>query len=66
MGSGDITLGVSPELVNVKLRPGVKERVEVLVAPPESISVDMYVLMDLSFTMNDDLDGLRDFGEELG
>ena len=62
----DLPVNVRPEIITANLRPGVPEKVKITVSPPESISVDMYVLMDLSLTMADDLIGLRGFGEELG
>lgn len=70
-GEGDplspvVVSTVTPDLISATLRPGVRESISVTVSPPESVSVDMYVLMDLSFTMNDDLSRLREFGAELG
>ena len=65
-GSGVSSVGVSPDGVNVLVRPGIPQSFTVTVKPPQSISVDMYVLMDLTQTMSDDLASLQNFGVELG
>ena len=65
-GSGIPSVAVSPDNVNVLVRPGIPQSFTVTVKPPESISVDMYVLMDLTQTMAGDLANLQNFGVELG
>lgn len=64
-GSGIPSVVVSPDSVNVLVRPGIPQSFTVTVKPPESISVDMYVLMDLTQTMAPDLANLQNFGVEL-
>ena len=39
---------------------------DITVRPAASISVDMYILLDLSFTMRQQLTELRSFARELG
>ena len=56
----------SPQSVSLSFRPGLPQNFTIEVSPPSSISVDMYVLMDLSFTIRDDLENLGQFSEELG
>ena len=65
-GSGIPSVVVSPDSVNVLVRPGIPQSFTVTVKPPQSISVDMYVLMDLTQTMAPDLANLQNFGVELG
>lgn len=57
---------VSPESATVVVRPGIVQEFDVVVSPPESVPVDMYVLMDLSFTMKDHLANLARFTARLG
>lgn len=68
---GEVNIGdtddpiVSPSSAVVNLRPGAPASFEVTVTPAESVPLDMYVLMDLTFTMLDDLAQLRQFAPEL-
>jgi hypothetical protein len=56
---------VSPQLLNIKLRPGETVSFDVSVKPAENFPVDLYYLMDMSFSMNDDLRNLKRLGGDL-
>ncbi|XP_062502646.1 integrin beta-1-like [Corticium candelabrum] len=67
---------VSPQEVTVQLRPGFPVEIEVSVMSPQNYPVDLYLLVDISFTMLDDLrnietlatsiiDGLKSRSENL-
>jgi hypothetical protein len=56
---------VIPLHANVHVRPGITRDFKVTVQPPDFISVDMYILMDLSFTMRNDRNNLRDLSDQI-
>ncbi|XP_064401287.1 integrin beta-1-like [Halichondria panicea] len=56
---------VTPLLVNVTVRPGIPMTIPLSVRPARNFPVDIYLLMDLSLSMNDDLENLKLFGDEL-
>ncbi|XP_048579847.1 integrin beta-6 isoform X2 [Nematostella vectensis] len=59
----DVAVGaqyqVSPQQVKVKLRPGAPARLRLTVRPAENYPVDLYYLMDMSWSMRDDLSKLK-------
>ena len=57
---------MSPQSAAVTIRPGIPQTFSIKVQPPTFISVDMYILMDLSFTMRDDLSNLIDLTDDIG
>ena len=57
---------MSPQSAAVTIRPGIPQTFSIKVQPPTFISVDMYILMDLSFTMKDDLSSLLDLTDDIG
>lgn len=74
MGSSIITMNdtlgeefvqVSPQRFQLKLRPGDPQTVQVQVSPARNFPVDVYYLMDLSFSMNDDLVNLQRLADDL-
>ena len=46
--------------------PGQPQTINVSVQPANNFPVDVYYLMDQSFSMNDDLENLRNLAEQLG
>ncbi|XP_028847637.1 integrin beta-5 [Denticeps clupeoides] len=56
---------IHPQMVSLSLRPGDQASFEVQVRPVEDYPVDLYYLMDLSLSMNDDLDNIRNLGTKL-
>nr|WEL12717.1 integrin beta 1A [Halisarca dujardinii] len=56
---------VSPQNIHVDLRIGQPHSQQVTITPANSFPIDMYVLMDLSLTMNDDLGTLRSISQKL-
>ena len=46
--------------------PGEPEAITVSVQPARNFPVDVYYLMDQSFSMNDDLENLRGLASQLG
>uniref|UniRef100_A0A8B9N0L5 Integrin beta n=1 Tax=Accipiter nisus TaxID=211598 RepID=A0A8B9N0L5_9AVES len=67
-GSGQTHLDVTqitPQKVALNLRPGDQTSFRVQVRQVEDYPVDLYYLMDLSLSMNDDLDNIRNLGTKL-
>ncbi|XP_060501338.2 integrin beta-4 isoform X2 [Panthera onca] len=56
---------VSPQRLRVRLRPGGEQHFQLLVFEPSESPVDLYILMDFSNSMSDDLDNLKQMGEKL-
>ncbi|MED6289527.1 hypothetical protein CHARACLAT_003744 [Characodon lateralis] len=59
------TTQISPQKISLKLRPGSEEIFQVRVQHTEDYPVDMYYLMDLSASMIDDLQMIKDLGSSL-
>lgn len=57
---------VFPQALQVLLRPGEERHFELEVFEPLESPVDLYILMDFSNSMSDDLDNLKQMGEHLG
>lgn len=57
---------VSPQALQVRLRPGEERHFELEVFEPLESPVDLYILMDFSNSMSDDLDNLKQMGQHLG
>ncbi|XP_063256951.1 integrin beta-5 [Prinia subflava] len=67
-GSGQSHLDVTqitPQKVALNLRPGDRTSFRVQVRQVEDYPVDLYYLMDLSLSMNDDLDNIHNLGTKL-
>ncbi|XP_008564328.1 PREDICTED: integrin beta-4 [Galeopterus variegatus] len=56
---------VSPQSLRVRLRPGEERHFELEVFEPLESPVDLYILMDFSNSMSDDLDNLKQMGQNL-
>ncbi|XP_019500034.1 PREDICTED: integrin beta-4 isoform X3 [Hipposideros armiger] len=56
---------VSPQALQVRLRPGEEWHFELEVFEPLESPVDLYILMDFSNSMSDDLDNLKQMGQHL-
>ncbi|XP_054449263.1 integrin beta-4 isoform X1 [Pteronotus mesoamericanus] len=56
---------VSPQALRVRLRPGEEQQFELKVFEPLESPVDLYILMDFSNSMSDDLNNLKQMGEHL-
>ena len=57
---------VTPQALRVRLRPGEEQHFELKVFEPLESPVDLYILMDFSNSMSDDLNNLKQMGEHLG
>uniref|UniRef100_A0A4W6FEA7 Integrin beta n=1 Tax=Lates calcarifer TaxID=8187 RepID=A0A4W6FEA7_LATCA len=64
-GTAEDVTQIKPQKVHMVLRPGDTKRFTVSVKQVEDYPVDLYYLMDLSFSMKDDLARLRTLGSEL-
>ncbi|XP_037344613.1 integrin beta-5 [Pungitius pungitius] len=67
-GSGSAQFDVvqiMPQKISVSLRPGDQTWFELQVRQVEDYPVDLYYLMDLSLSMKDDLDTIRNLGTKL-
>ncbi|XP_032097547.1 integrin beta-4 isoform X4 [Sapajus apella] len=56
---------MSPQGLRVRLRPGEEQHFELEVFEPLESPVDLYILMDFSNSMSDDLDNLKKMGQNL-
>uniref|UniRef100_A0A2I3GVG3 Integrin beta n=1 Tax=Nomascus leucogenys TaxID=61853 RepID=A0A2I3GVG3_NOMLE len=56
---------MSPQGLRVRLRPGEERHFELEVFEPLESPVDLYILMDFSNSMSDDLDNLKKMGQNL-
>lgn len=57
---------VSPQLVAMSFLPGEEKMVDVEVFAPNKGPLDLYILMDFSNSMADDLISLKNMGKRLG
>ncbi|XP_056436342.1 integrin beta-3a [Gadus chalcogrammus] len=64
-GVADDVTQIKPQRIHMKLRPDDTQRFTVLVKQVEDYPVDLYYLMDLSYSMIDDLATLRSLGNDL-
>ncbi|XP_067334038.1 integrin beta-3-like [Channa argus] len=64
-GTADDVTQIKPQKLRITLRQGDAKRFTVSVKQVEDYPVDLYYLMDLSYSMNDDLARLRTLGNEL-
>ncbi|XP_013878237.1 integrin beta-3 [Austrofundulus limnaeus] len=64
-GAADDVTQVRPQKLQMKLRPGDSKVFTVTVKQVEDYPVDLYYLMDLSYSMKDDLDRLVTLGNKL-
>ncbi|XP_027721823.1 integrin beta-6 [Vombatus ursinus] len=62
--SSDI-IQISPQSLVLKLRPGNEKTLQVRVRQTEDYPVDLYYLMDLSASMEDDLNTIKELGSTL-
>ncbi|XP_051851032.1 integrin beta-4 isoform X2 [Antechinus flavipes] len=56
---------VSPQAMHVRLRPGEEKSFQFQVFEPLESPVDLYILMDFSYSMSDDLANLKQMGHNL-
>ncbi|XP_053263922.1 integrin beta-6 [Podarcis raffonei] len=62
--NSDVTQ-ISPQKLTVLLRPGNEETIQINVRQTEDYPVDLYYLMDLSASMHDDLETIKELGSSL-
>ncbi|KAM3853716.1 integrin beta-6 [Vipera latastei] len=63
--NGSEVTQISPQKITVFLRPGNEETIQINVRQTEDYPVDLYYLMDLSASMNDDLKSIKELGSTL-
>ncbi|NXT71653.1 ITB4 protein, partial [Chaetops frenatus] len=56
---------VSPQAMHMRLRAGEEMSFDMDVFQPRESPVDLYILMDFSYSMSDDLDNLKSMGHNL-
>uniref|UniRef100_A0A8C5MIM6 Integrin beta n=1 Tax=Leptobrachium leishanense TaxID=445787 RepID=A0A8C5MIM6_9ANUR len=61
---GEVTQ-LAPQRVQIKLRPGKKETFRVRFKRAEGYPIDLYYLMDLSYSMKDDLENVKKLGSDI-
>ncbi|XP_036386420.1 integrin beta-7-like [Megalops cyprinoides] len=54
-----------PQNLHLKLRIGVPQTFEVMFKRAEGYPIDLYYLMDLSYSMKDDLEKIKNLGQEI-
>ncbi|XP_028268266.1 integrin beta-3a [Parambassis ranga] len=64
-GTADDVTQIKPQKLHMTLRPGDAKRFTVSVRQVADYPVDLYYMMDLSYSMKDDLARLRTLGNEL-
>lgn len=57
---------VTPQRMSMSFLPGEEKLVDVEVFSPTKGPLDLYILMDFSNSMADDLDNLKRMGKQLG
>ncbi|XP_008946365.1 PREDICTED: integrin beta-6 isoform X3 [Merops nubicus] len=62
--NSDVTQ-ISPQKLTLRLRPGHEETVQIKVRRTEDYPIDLYYLMDLSASMDDDLNTIKELGSTL-
>ncbi|OWK63246.1 Integrin beta-6 [Lonchura striata] len=62
--SSDVTQ-ISPQKLTLRLRPGHAETIQIKVRQTEDYPIDLYYLMDLSASMDDDLNTIKELGSTL-
>ncbi|XP_070587709.1 integrin beta-6 isoform X1 [Erythrolamprus reginae] len=63
--NGSEVTQISPQKITVFLRPGNEETIQINVRQTEDYPVDLYYLMDLSASMDDDLKTIKELGSTL-
>ncbi|XP_042282583.1 integrin beta-2 [Thunnus maccoyii] len=56
---------LSPQKIRLKLRPGLPSAFNVSFKRVQGYPVDLYYLMDLSYSMKDDLENVKELGQDL-
>nr|XP_046260095.1 integrin beta-2 [Scatophagus argus] len=56
---------LSPQKISLRLRPGLSITFPVYFKRVQGYPVDLYYLMDLSYSMKDDLENVKDLGQDL-
>ncbi|NXL95988.1 ITB6 protein, partial [Alectura lathami] len=62
--NSDVTQ-ISPQKLTLRLRPGHEETIQIKVRQNEDYPIDLYYLMDLSASMDDDLNTIKELGSTL-
>ncbi|XP_058888027.1 integrin beta-2-like isoform X1 [Acipenser ruthenus] len=63
--SGNQPIQLAPQQIHLELRPGKPTTFPVRFKRAEGYPVDLYYLMDLSYSMNDDLKKVKDLGTDI-
>ncbi|XP_063808171.1 integrin beta-7 [Pseudophryne corroboree] len=61
----DTITQLAPQKVHLKLRPGEKLKFKVRFKRAEGYPIDLYYLMDLSYSMKDDLENVKKLGSDI-
>ncbi|XP_053313718.1 integrin beta-7 [Spea bombifrons] len=64
-GDQEVVTQLAPQSVQLKLRPGEKKKFRVWFKRAEGYPVDLYYLMDLSYSMKDDLENVKKLGSDI-
>ena len=57
---------ITPQQMSMSFLPGEEKMVDVEVFAPTKGPLDLYILMDFSYSMLDDLNNLKSMGSQLG
>ncbi|XP_068123318.1 integrin beta-7 [Hyperolius riggenbachi] len=61
----EVITQLAPQKMYLKLRPGKKEKFKVQFKRAEGYPIDLYYLMDLSYSMKDDLENVKKLGSDI-
>ncbi|KAM4794815.1 integrin beta-7 [Rhinophrynus dorsalis] len=61
----ETTIQLTPQAVRLQLRPGEPKTFKVQFKRAEGYPIDLYYLMDLSYSMNDDLENVKKLGSDI-
>ncbi|XP_026127046.1 integrin beta-2-like [Carassius auratus] len=65
LGAGPSPVQIQPQEIQLNLRPGLPETFQIRFKRAEGYPVDLYYLMDLSYSMKDDLENVKQLGNSL-
>lgn len=65
LATGPNPVQIQPQEINLYLRPGMPHTFQLQFKRAEGYPVDLYYLMDLSYSMKDDLENVKNLGNDL-
>ncbi|RAM39416.1 hypothetical protein DOZ52_29375, partial [Enterobacter hormaechei] len=63
--TGQNPVQIQPQEIHLDLRPGMPHEFQLYFKRAEGYPIDLYYLMDLSYSMKDDLENVKNLGNDL-